>query len=83
MAAISNVINQEAFNKNEVEVITERVDDIALLIGQMIKMELQEVLDKHIPKHWKQRNLSWGWTAVIWLAYILTEGDQRKVPMEE
>jgi len=83
MAAISDVINQEAFNKNEIEVITERVDDIALLIGQMIKMGLQEVLDKHIPKHWKQRNLSWGWTAVIWLAYILTEGDHRKVSMEE
>jgi hypothetical protein len=34
-----------------------------------------EVLNRHIPRHWKQRGLSWGWTAVIWLAYILTEGD--------
>ena len=23
-----------------------------------------------------------GWTAVIWLAYILTEGDHRKVSVE-
>src|SRR5262249_35078944 len=31
---------------------------------------------------WTQRGLSWGWTAVIWLAYIVTEGDHRKVSME-
>jgi transposase len=52
---------------------------VALLIGQMIKMGLPEVLDRHIPRHWTQRGLSWGWTAVIWLAYIVTEGDHRKV----
>jgi transposase len=62
--------------------ITERVDDVALLIGQMIQMGLPEVLDRHIPRHWTQRGLSWGWTAVIWLAYILTEGDHRKVSVE-
>jgi transposase len=39
-------------------------------------------LDRHIPRHWTQRGLSWGWTAVIWLAYILTEGDHRKVSVE-
>jgi transposase len=66
----------------ELVIITERVDDVALLIGQMIKMGLPEVLDKHIPRHWKQRGISWGWTAVIWLAYILTEGDHRKVSVE-
>jgi transposase len=39
-------------------------------------------LDRHIPRHWTQRGLSWGWTAVIWLAYIVTEGDHRKVSVE-
>ena len=48
----------------------------------MVKMGLPEVLDHHIPRHWTQRGLSWGWTAVIWLAYIVTEGDHRKVSME-
>jgi transposase len=48
----------------------------------MVKMGLPEVLDRHIPRHWTQRGLSWGWTAVIWLAYILTEGDHRKVSVE-
>src|SRR4029453_4345838 len=58
--------------------ITERVDDVALLIGQMVKMGFVEVLDRHLPRHGKQRRRSWGWTAGIWLAYILTEGDHRK-----
>ncbi|HSX79246.1 MAG TPA: hypothetical protein VLQ80_11845, partial [Candidatus Saccharimonadia bacterium] len=42
-------------------------------------MGFVEVLDRHLPRHWEQWRLSWGWTAVIWLAYILTEGDHRQV----
>src|SRR5262247_4031087 len=70
---------KELLGQSDLVIITERVDDVALLIGQMITMGLPEVLDRHIPRHWKQRGLSWGWTAVIWLAHILTEGDHRKV----
>src|SRR6266852_424212 len=73
---------QEILGQSDLVIITERVDDVALLIGQMVKMGLPEVLDRHIPRHWKQRRISWGWTAVIWLAYILTEGDHRKVSVE-
>jgi transposase len=70
---------QESLGQSDLVIITERVDDVALLIGQMVKMGLVEVLDRHLPRHWKQRRVSWGWTAVIWLAYILTEGDHRQV----
>src|SRR6266568_1672053 len=73
---------REILGQSDLVIITERVDDVALLIGQMITMGLPEVLDRHIPHHWKQRGLSWGWTAVIWLAHILTEGDHRKVSVE-
>src|SRR5256714_12074012 len=73
---------QEILGQSDLVIITERVDDVALLIGQMVKMGLPEVLDRHIPRHWTQRGLSWGWTAVIWLAYIVTEGDHRKVLVE-
>src|SRR5712692_356401 len=68
--------------QSELVIITERVDDVALLIGQMVKMGLPEILDRPIPRHWTQRGISWGWTAVMWLAYILTEGDHRKVSVE-
>src|SRR5467141_4483920 len=73
---------QEILGQSDVVIITERVDDVALLIGPMVKMGLPEVLDRHIPRPWTQRGLSWGWTAVIWLASIITEGDHRKVSVE-
>lgn len=73
---------QDLLGQSDLVIITERVDDVALLIGQMVKMGFVEVLDRHLPRHWKQRRISWGWTAVIWLAYILTEGDHRKVSVE-
>ncbi len=73
---------QEILGQSDLVIITERVDDVALLIGQMVKMGFVEILDRHIPHHWTQRRLSWGWTAVIWLAYIVTEGDHRKVSVE-
>ena len=65
---------QERIGKSELVIITERVDDVALLLAQMIKMDFVEILDRHIAKHWKQEGLSWGWMAVIWLAYILRTG---------
>ena len=73
---------RDLLGQSDLVIITERVDDVALLIGQMVKMGFVEVLDRHLPRHWKQRRVSWGWTAVIWLAYILTEGDHRKVSVE-
>src|SRR6266705_4456382 len=73
---------QEILGTSALVIITERGDDVALLIGHMVKMGFVEVLDRHIPRHWQQRERSWGWTAVIWLAYILTEGDHRKVSVE-
>jgi len=63
-------------------ILTERVDDIVLLIGQMAKMGLPEILDRHIPHRGPRRALSWGWTAVLWLASILSEHDHRKVSVE-
>lgn len=75
-------IERRSLEANTLDVVTERVDDIALLIGQMVKMGLREVLDKHIPNDFQQRDLSWGWTIVIWLAYVLSEGDHRKISME-
>ena len=43
-------------------IIVERVDDVALLIGQMVRMGLPEILDSLISRHGRQRELSWGWT---------------------
>ncbi len=67
----------------DTKILSERIDDVPLLIAVMKKVGFQEIIDRHIPYHHKQRDLSWGWTAVIWLAYILSEGDHRKVEVED
>ena len=73
---------QEFLGKRDLVIITERVDDVAWLIGQMVNMGCVAVLDRHSPRHWKPRGLSGGGTAVRWLADSLTEGDHRKVSVE-
>jgi transposase len=75
--------NESSLRSRVSQITTEQADDVPLLIGMMVKIGLPRVLDKHIPSHWKQRELSWGWTAVIWLAYVLSEGDHRKVAVRE
>src|SRR3989449_2547896 len=65
---------QESLGQSDLVIMTERVDDVALLIGQMVKMGFGEVLDRPLPRHWKQRRGSWGWTAGIWLGSLLTAG---------
>ena len=42
---------QERLGKSELVIITERVDDVALLLAQMLHMGFVEILDRHIPKH--------------------------------
>src|SRR5664280_1099179 len=56
---------------------TERVNDIPLLLAQMDKMNIAGLLNKHFPMHGNWQGLSLGETVVMWLAYILSEGDHR------
>ncbi|MCP4377926.1 MAG: IS1634 family transposase [bacterium] len=74
---------EQVQSRKEWQILSERVDDIPLLIGMMKRMELPRVLDRYTPTHWNQRELSWGWTTTIWLAYIVSEGDHRKVAVKE
>ena len=64
-------------------VISERIDDIVLLLKMMIQIGLPQLLTNHLPRHWHQKGLDWGWVAVIWLSDILSEGDHRKVMVRE
>ncbi|NJM28379.1 MAG: hypothetical protein HC856_09530 [Pseudanabaena sp. RU_4_16] len=51
-------------------ILSERIDDIVLLLHVMMQMELPQLLNKHLPRHWKQEGLDWGWVIAIWLAYM-------------
>jgi len=67
----------------ELTIITERIDDFVLLIEMMLRLGLPAILDRHIPRHWLQEGLSWGWVATIWLAHILSRGDHRKLTVRD
>src|SRR5919198_1112437 len=51
--------------------ISERVDDIPLLLAQIERMGLQPLLDEHFPTHGNWLGLSLGWVTVIWLTHIV------------
>src|SRR5215471_9456471 len=68
---------------NEISnIITERVDDIPLLIEQMQRMGLPTLFDTHFPTHGNWTGLSLGWVSTIWLSSILSRGDHRMVHVE-
>jgi hypothetical protein len=60
----------------------ERVDAIPALIAHLKKMRVAEVLDTHFPTNGNWQGLSLGWTTVVWLAFILSEGDHRLYRVE-
>jgi len=67
----------------ELTIKTERIDDFVLLIKVMMRLGLPAILDRHIPRHWLQKGLSWGWVATIWLAHIISQGDHRKLKVRD
>src|SRR5438128_966381 len=66
----------------KLNIITERVDDIPLLLTQMDRMGLAALLDAHFPTHGNWQGLAFGRVATIWLSAILSRGDHRLVHVE-
>src|SRR6266702_8171880 len=69
--------------KEDLLITNERIDDFVVLLSLMQQMDLPGILDRHVPRHWLQQGLSWGWTASIWLAHIISQGDHRKVTVRD
>jgi transposase len=64
------------------ELTHERVDDVPLLLGFLIKLQLPKILDRHLPPHPLHQGLSNGWLITVWIAYILSRADHRKSPVQ-
>src|SRR5919109_5166703 len=58
-------------------ITTERVDDLPLLLAQLERMGVRPLLDEHFPTHGNWVGLSLGWVTVIWLTHILSEANHR------
>src|SRR2546428_8011353 len=62
--------------------ITERIDDIPLLLEPRQRRGLPTLFDTHFPTHGTGTGLSLGWVSPIWLSAILSRGDHRLVHVE-
>ncbi len=60
----------------------ERVDDIPAILAPLQKMGVAELVDQHFPTNGNWQGLSLGWTTVVWLAFLLSEGDHRLARVE-
>jgi transposase len=69
--------------KETLNIETERVDDIPLLLAHMQRMNLAELLDKHIPAHGNRKGLSLGNVMMVWLSHILSEANHRMNHVQE
>ena len=58
-------------------VISERVDDIPLLLAQQKRMGVQPLLDEHFPTHGNWLGISLGWVTMVWLTHIISQADHR------
>ena len=69
--------------KETLNIETERVDDIPLLLAHMQRMNIAELLDKHIPVHGNRKGLSLGNVMMVWLSHILSEANHRMNQVQE
>jgi len=60
------------------ELTHERVDDVPLLLGFLIKLRIPATIDRHLPPHPLHQGLSNGWLITVGIAYILSQADHRK-----
>jgi transposase len=58
-------------------IANERVDDIPLLLNQMEKLKLSDLVDEHFERHGNWEGISLGKVLVGWLSYLLSQGDHR------
>ena len=58
-------------------ITTERVDDLPLLLAQLERMGVQPLQDEHFATHGNWVGLNLGWVTVIWLPHIQSEANQR------
>jgi transposase len=65
------------------ELTHERVDDVPLLLGFLIKLRIPETVDRELPPHPLHQGLSNGWLIAVWITYILSQADHRKSPVQQ
>jgi transposase len=66
----------------QMSIITERVDDIPVLLAQMKRMGMVDLVDEYFPTHGNWQGISLGRLTCVWLSFILSEADHRMNQLE-
>lgn len=69
--------------KETLNIETERVDDIPLLLAHMQHMNIAKLLDASFPVHGNRKGLSLGDVTVVWLSHILSEASHKMNQVQE
>lgn len=59
-----------------------RLDDLPLVLGLLMQMNLPQIYDREIRDHALHTGLSGGWMMTIWLAFLIAKGDHTKYKVE-
>ncbi len=70
-------------NTPQVEITSEQINDIPLLLGIMEDMGIRQHMDSQIERHGGWEGISIGTLVEIWLSDLLTERDHRLVAVRE
>lgn len=70
-------------NTDTLSLSHERVDDIPLLLGFMQQLNFPVLLERHLGSHHLHQGLSNGWLATVWLAFLLSQANHRKVSVQD
>jgi transposase len=70
-------------SEQTLEVETEAVDDIPILIAKLERMRIRELAGQHFVPHGNWRGSSVGQVVLVWLVYILSQGDHRLSHVQE
>ena len=63
--------------------ISERADDIPLIIHWLKQMEIAAIIDQELPPpHGNRKGLSYGQLSVLFLSYVVTQSDHRLCAVE-
>ena len=66
-----------------VEITSERIDDIPVVVEWLKQMEIAKWIDKSLAKpHGNHQGMSYGQLSVLLLTYIITQADHRLSAVE-
>lgn len=64
------------------EIKFERIDSLPVVLFILMKMGIQEIVDRHYTPHGNHQGLSVGWLSVIFLGYILTQATHKMASVQ-